>query len=275
MSIVLIDSPGSRGSRSFSFTCMACAAGLIAALIFSAFPDIDLGVSRLFYLGDGHFLFSRPSIGAALRDLLRTLFALVCVAAVLGFVMIAFFNRRLLIFGLAAWAYIALCAAVGPGIVVNLGFKDHWGRARPVQIVEFGGEKRFTPPMLRTDQCERNCSFISGEASNLFALGFAFAFLSGVARRRTYFLAAVAAGSFAGLIRIGGGGHFLSDVVFAGVFMAFVARGLAWLMLERWGSHLADGGPFHKCCLRTGQKIALHARRSWTALNKRMKDRRK
>jgi lipid A 4'-phosphatase len=254
--------------RSCSVLCIACAAGLFAALLFSAFPGIDLAVSSWFYLGDGQFLFGWPSLGAVIRTLLRIIFALVCVAAVVGFIALAFMNRRLMPLGLAALAYIALCAAIGPGIVANLGFKDHWGRARPVQVTEFGGTKQFTPPLLRTDQCDRNCAFISGEASNFYALGFAFAFLYRQWRRKL-FLAAIAAGSFAGLIRIGGGGHFLSDVVFAGIFMALVAQGLAWLILQRWAPHLVEGGPLHQRMQRLGDRIAMGARDLWHAMARR------
>jgi lipid A 4'-phosphatase len=274
MSMVPVPNPDPR-SGAWSFLCISCAAGLIAAFLFSAFPQIDLAVSRLFYLDDGTFFFASPSAAATIRLLLRILFGLVCTAAVIGFAAIAFFNRRLLNLGLAASAYIALCAAVGPGLVANLGFKDHWGRARPVHITEFGGSKEFTPPMLRTDQCERNCAFISGEASNYFALGFTFAFLATGRRRRQLFLAAIAAGSFAGLIRIGGGGHFLSDVVFAGVFMAFVTRGLAWLILDRLGPHLTEGSDFHQRILGAGEQLARAARRIWDAVRQRLAGRRK
>jgi lipid A 4'-phosphatase len=251
--------------------CIASAVGLAAALVFLAFPEIDLAVSGLFYLGGGDFLFERPSVGAAIRDLLRIAFALACAASVIGFVSLAFFNRRLFGLGLAAWSYIALCAAAGPGVTANLLFKDNWGRARPSQVVEFGGAKRFTPALLRADQCEKNCSFVSGEASNMFALGFAAALLADPARRRLLLIAAIALGSFAGFIRIGGGGHFLSDVVFAGVFMAFVARGLAWLMLDRLGPYMADGGPFHHRTLGAGRLWTAAARKHCSGRIKRQR----
>lgn len=256
------DSPVSR-QGAYSMLCVAGSAGLLAALVFSAFPGIDLAVSELFHRGGGRFLFARSGTGEAVRNLLMLIFGLACAAAVVGFVMIAFFSRRVMGLGLAAWAFVAACALVGPGLVANLGFKDHWGRARPVHVTQFGGSKQFTPPLLRTDQCERNCSFVSGEASNFFILGFAIALLAEPARRRKLFLAAIAAGAFAGLLRIGAGAHFLSDVVFAGIFMAFVARGLAWLMFERFAEHLADDGPFHQGSLRAGQATAIRARRAW------------
>ena len=44
--------------------------------------------------------------------------------------------------------------------------------------------------------------------------------------------AAIAAGSFAGFIRMGEGGHFLSDVIFAAVFMALDVALLHWLVFH-------------------------------------------
>jgi lipid A 4'-phosphatase len=250
--------------------CVAGCVGLAAALIFAAFPEIDLTVSRAFFLDDKMFLFAKGTAGSVIRDLLRLIFALACVVALVGFVLIAFFSKRLFGLGFATWAYLLLCVIVGPGIVANLGFKDHWGRARPVQVAEFGGTKQFTPAFTRSNQCERNCSFISGEASNIFVLGFALALLTEQARRRRMLQAAIAAGAFAGLIRIGAGAHFVSDVFFAGIFMAFVARGLGWLLFERLEPQFADGGTLHRHMhwmgrrsIRTGLRGWLFAREKW------------
>ena len=33
---------------------------------------------------------------------------------------------------------------IGSGLIANWYFKDQWGRARPIQVKEFGGEKEFT-----------------------------------------------------------------------------------------------------------------------------------
>src|SRR5262249_47577736 len=119
----------------------------------------------------------------------------------------------------------------GPGLIANTLLKDNWARPRPSQIVEFGGPDHFTPVLERSGRCERNCSFVSGEASATFAIGFAIAML---ARRRRAGLmaAAAAAGSIAGFIRMGEGGHFLSDVTFAAVFMALDVALLHWLVFH-------------------------------------------
>ncbi|MFN7094324.1 MAG: phosphatase PAP2 family protein, partial [Burkholderiales bacterium] len=96
-------------------------------------------------------------------------------------------------------------------------FKDHWGRARPIQVTEFGGSKRFTPMGVITNQCERNCSFVSGHASVGFYL-MAFAWVTKQNRKIWFFL-----GWFVGMVigglRIWQGGHFLSDVIVAGMLI--------------------------------------------------------
>ena len=56
-------------------------------------------------------------------------------------------------------SYVVGSIVLGPGIIVNGIFKSLWGRARPSQIVEFGGDKIYTPPLVITDQCDWNCSF--------------------------------------------------------------------------------------------------------------------
>ena len=72
--------------------------------------------------------------------------------------------------------FVLAALALGPGLVVNAGFKDHWGRARPRDVTQFSGERTFTPALQPTDQCDRNCSFVAGHPSVAFwlaALGFA------------------------------------------------------------------------------------------------------
>lgn len=253
--------PRNLDGPSWSIVCLASCLGLAGAIVFAAFPQIDLFASGLFYVGDNRFLFSRPSAGNAVRELVRLIFILMTIGAVVGFFAVAFASRRLFGLGFAAWIHILLTVGLGAGLVANVIFKDQWGRARPSQIAQFGGTKQFTAPLTRTDQCERNCSFVSGEASSIFAIGFAIALLAERARRRRLLLAAIAAGGFAGLLRIGGGGHFLSDVFFAGIFMAILARLIYWVLFERFDAFFADEGPFHRRTLHAGQRGAEHALR--------------
>lgn len=113
-----------------------------------------------------------------------------------------------------AIAFIVSSLAIAPGIVVNGVFKEFWGRARPSQIVDFGGDKLFTPPVVIANQCDSNCSFMSGHAS----LGFwviCFALLAPEKWRKMAVISAFIFGVIVGFVRIAQGGHFFSDVVFA------------------------------------------------------------
>jgi lipid A 4'-phosphatase len=125
-----------------------------------------------------------------------------------------------------------LTLAIGPGLVTNLLFKDHWGRARPIDVTEFGGSYPFTPWWDPRGPCPNNCSFIAGEPSGAFWT-LAPAALAPPQWRPLAYAAALGFGVTLGIVRIAAGGHFFTDVAFAGVIMYLVV----WLMhglLYRW-----------------------------------------
>jgi lipid A 4'-phosphatase len=203
-----------------------CLAAGAAILLFAAAPDIDLWFSALFYrAGSGFFLADAPPVRLLFRSAPYITGAIVVFAAAAG-ARHYFAGRSLLGCDARAALYLVLALAIGPGLLVNTVLKDHWGRARPSQIVAFGGDKQFTPALVPSRQCERNCSFSSGHAALGFSL-IAFAFLAPDRRRRRQAVAAaVAAGSLLGLARIVQGGHFLSDVVLSG----FLVTATSWLL---------------------------------------------
>jgi lipid A 4'-phosphatase len=217
------------GLARLTLVAVAGVIGIAAALLFVGWPDIDLGVSRLLYVGPRQFVLTGSWLGDALRLGFRLLTWGAALLAACGIVMALAKGRRLLDRRLADWVLLGLVLITGPGIVANSVLKDHWGRPRPLYVIEFGGPYKFTPALNRSGQCDRNCSFVSGEASATFVLGFAIAMLTRQ-RRKTLMGAALAAGAVSGLIRIAEGGHFLSDVVFAGVFMALDVALIHWLV---------------------------------------------
>lgn len=109
--------------------------------------------------------------------------------------------------------FILICFVVGPGLIVNALFKDHWGRPRPAQVMALGGSEAYVPPLM-FNASGNGKSFPSGHSSVGFAL-IAFYFLF---RKKHLVLARLALalslviGSFLGAARIAAGGHFLSDV---------------------------------------------------------------
>lgn len=112
-----------------------------------------------------------------------------------------------------AVAFLVLAGILGPGALVNWGFKDHWQRARPYQVENFGGTQQFTRAAVITDQCNSNCSFVSGHV----ACGFFFTSLMLIHRRRR--VAWAVTGTLAGLVigfaRMSDVAHWLSDVLWA------------------------------------------------------------
>jgi len=97
-------------------------------------------------------------------------------------------------------------------VVINLLLKNLWGRARPGDVLQFGGSEIFTPWYKISNSCYTNCSFVSGDAS----VGFAFIVLYFLTKNIIFLYASLIFGFVLGFIRIIAGGHFLSDVVFSG-----------------------------------------------------------
>ncbi|HSF92483.1 MAG TPA: phosphatase PAP2 family protein [Paracoccaceae bacterium] len=193
-----------------------------AALVFLLFPQVDIAFSQLFY-AEGFAAAKDP-----LLKLLRTIYldsvwalGLLSIGGALWF----WWKRR---FALArACGYVATGMLLGPGLLTNGILKAYWGRARPDAVAEFGGDKIFSPPLLMSDQCASNCSFVSGEGSGIFA---AFFLLTGVFWGKLGPKARVLWVSVGGLIAIYGSGlrvafgrHFFSDTLFAALFMALIA----------------------------------------------------
>ena len=200
------------------------------AAVFLAFPGIDIWASNLLYDPTQGFVLK----GNAFFDLAKISVEVLLVTLLLGTLLFWLPRKlKLLPAKLAAKrssaTFILLVLLLGPGLMVNLVFKDQWGRARPAQILQFGGERQFTPAWVMSNQCEKNCSFVCGDASVGFVL-LAFAFISRNPRR--WLAIGLAAGGFYGYMRMGQGGHFLSDVIFSGYTVFFTAWGTHQLMLR-------------------------------------------
>jgi lipid A 4'-phosphatase len=207
------------------------AVGILAGAAFLAMPELDLAAARLFHSAEIGFVGRRLVWVEALRQAFVALYfgtIAVCLAAL---VLIWRGRAQWLGLGKVHWLFLAACLAAGPGVVANLIFKDQWGRARPSRVVEFGGSKQFTPPLVMTSQCPRNCSFVSGEASSTYVTFYAAAALF-PQWSVTLAIVGTVGGVATGLIRMAQGEHFLSDIMFAGVFMALTVLALRELILR-------------------------------------------
>lgn len=198
---------------------IACAVG--AALLFTLFPQLDLAAARPFHEPPNQWPLGRHPLILGVFHGITIATRVLVIALVLGIVAGLLLRAPGLRAQRRRMVFVLLVLVAGPGLVVNELLKDHWGRARPGQIVEFGGTQQFTPALLPTDQCGGNCSFVSGHVAAAFmpaTLALIFP-----ARRRLWIAGGTAFAALAGFGRMAAGGHFLSDVLFAMIVVWFVA----------------------------------------------------
>ena len=190
-------------------------------LLFFLFPNLDIHFSKLFFYEE-KFISEKYIFVKNLRSFLKDLMVFISVFSLLLIVAgillkkkVFFFKRRtkLILLGFIVGP------VIGCGLIANFYFKDNWGRARPINIQEFGGDKIYTKPFTISDQCKKNCSWIGGEASA------AFSFITGtiILKNPIYLLINLIFGIVVSLCRIAMGGHFLSDNIFAMIFMIYLA----------------------------------------------------
>ncbi|MCB2081446.1 MAG: phosphatase PAP2 family protein, partial [Rickettsiales bacterium] len=191
--------------------------GMMLAALFITFPQIDLWVSGLFYQANaGGFTLREAMLPETVHRMVPVITVVTFALLVLAYIVKSQRPNAFPLLTRRALLFLILALLIGPGLVVNSIFKENWGRARPVNIEQFGGEKTFTPAWIVSDQGGK--SFSSGDA----AVGFffaAFAYLYSGRKCRQVFLAGVGFGLLLGLVRIVMGGHFLSDVLFSGIFV--------------------------------------------------------
>jgi len=135
----------------------------------------------------------------------------------------SYWNNRLFKFRKASLIMV-FALIIGPGLLVNAIFKDHWGRPRPRDVQEFGGKERYLPVCIPGSGPSAK-SFPCGHASMGFYLAVPYLFLRRTRKRLAWSCLAVGTGYgfIIGVARMMAGGHFLSDVIWAGGVVWFAA----------------------------------------------------
>lgn len=219
--------------------CLALIVGVIAGFVFAIDPSLDLRISATFYGPNVQVLTGSESIAVnALR-----IFNLALAIVVMGLAGSALIfrmssNAAPMLVPARAACLVLLVYLAGPALLANAIFKEHWSRPRPGHVIEFGGKHNFKPWWDPRGTCSQNCSFVSGEASSAFAV-LALAALAPIGWRFRAVGAALLYGTLIGGIRILVGGHFTSDVIFAGVFTALVVWALHGL-IYRWPTRVDE-----------------------------------
>lgn len=206
-------------------------ASLCVAALVCVFPAVDLWMSAWFFDDGSTSWMPRSNLMQFARSGLPPI-----IIGGLLFVLILWAAGRLL--GQGVWnitgrkaGYLLISLTVGPGLLVESVLKVYSGRARPRDVMPFGGDDPFTPALWLADACERNCSFVSGHAALAFWVT-AFAFLFPVGERKPVLICGIGLGLLMGLARMAEGAHFFSDVVFAGLVVVGTNVVLAHVMLE-------------------------------------------
>jgi membrane-associated PAP2 superfamily phosphatase len=128
-------------------------------------------------------------------------------------------------------AFLVLMLLLGPGLLVNVILKDNMGRARPTDIIEFGGNYQYSQPWQYNISLNQK-SFPSGHASMAFYMMAPWF----IYRRRQkklglcFLVSGLSFGLLVGGARMLQGGHFISDVLWAGGLVYFSGVVLAWFL---------------------------------------------
>jgi membrane-associated PAP2 superfamily phosphatase len=218
---------------------IALAVAVGVGVVFALYPRLDIEIAALFYDPASGLWDARGFPQLQWRYAAAWLIALVAAPAFIAVALKLLLPRRAMAVPARAALLIIATLALAPGLLVNVILKDQWGRPRPIDIVEFKGTDAFVPWWDPRGVCPKNCSFVAGEPSGAFWTLAPAALLPPVWRALAT-AAALAFGAGMGVLRMAGGGHFFSDVVFSGVF-TYLVIWLGHALLYRWRvTRLAD-----------------------------------
>jgi lipid A 4'-phosphatase len=216
----------------------------ITGLAFGFYPQLDLMVSAPFHammIGDNHFAARiYPPLMLA-RDAGLWIGTLLAVPAVAALIIKLISPRRKLLISGRAIVFLIATLALAPGLMANVLLKDHWGRPRPIDVTQFGGTDHFVAWWDPRGDCPNNCAFVSGDVAGTFWT-IAPAALAPPQWRALAYGAALTLGTAMAAMRVMAGGHFVSDVVFAGIF-TFLIIWIGHGLIYRWPrTRLSDAG---------------------------------
>jgi len=113
------------------------AAFVAFALFVTAFPAVDIAISSLFF--DGKSFLRNQWWQRLLQQGLGYFIPLSVLAVTLLYAVNRLLKRNICGVDGRRVLYVVLVLAIGCGFIVNFGLKDHFHRARPRDVVEFGG----------------------------------------------------------------------------------------------------------------------------------------
>lgn len=212
--------------RSFIIICTIF---VVFSLWFLFFPQMDLHISNFFF-SNHHFFLQEEYLHwySNYFRLFFQYFTWLFVGILILIIIIGLFSKKIHQYiNVKACFFLLVCFSIAPGLLINQTLKDHWGRARPFQIQEFGGDKKFTPVWVKSQECKKNCSFSSGETANIFCY---LALLFVIRRKRWVICLITLFGLLMILERVAQGAHFFSDAIVS-IFLDYIIIWVSYHLL--------------------------------------------
>lgn len=212
-----------KGFNNISFILGSVVFLLLGILLAS----YDLKISNLFFENGFHFLKESTFVNFIDKG------AEIAVILLYGYTGIEWLrskSNRATFMTSAKFYFVTFCLGFWC-FLVPYGIKNFFGRARPSQITNFGGDSTFSKAFEISNQCSNDCSFISGHVA---AVSWLIAFCLILPRK--YRTPALTAAAFiiccTAISRIMGGYHFISDVYF-GAYIIIIRIIMSYRLLFR------------------------------------------
>lgn len=215
--------------RLFSF-------GLIATALAEIF-NLDLGIASYFYVPggpNGGWIWAKTEPWNFFYRW-GEIIPIGITAAIVGVYVLAYFGRLPDKYKKCC-VVVVLTVILGPGLMVNGVLKDYWGRPRPADIVQFGGESQYRS-ITSPGGPGAGKSAVCGHCSVGFAMASLVAFYPyHPTFAVTSFALATLYGIALGITRIVQGGHFFTDVIWAAVLVYYYLILLYYFFMADWRS---------------------------------------
>lgn len=210
---------------------------LLMTLVFTLF-DLDRAISGNFYRpGEGWFLRSQP-----LWQWLHKKGTIPGIILSVGCLMLWLLSHYFS--SLKAWRkpclVVVLTAVLAAGLLVNAVLKQYWGRPRPSQTIEYGGQWEYRS-IFPPGTPGKGASFPCGHCT----MGFVFlATAAFYPRSKSLAVTGVATGVVLGSLlsaaRVVQGAHFTSDTLWSFGLVAITAAGLMVWLPEAQEEHVQE-----------------------------------
>lgn len=208
---------------------------IVSTLLLSSFfidkYNLDLKLAAFFYEEQERFwLLDSISICLFLYRY-GTIPGLIITISLLILWALSFYSKRLVTYR-KDFLLCFLAIVIGGGVIVNAVLKDHFGRPRPRQVIEFGGKWAFKPPLIPGIP-GKGKSFPCGHC----AMGFVpvvgiFLYYRSKKIAFTSFLLTITYGVMVSVTRIGQGAHFLSDAIWSLGIMLLTSAVLFYFIIK-------------------------------------------